>query len=118
MESTWALISGNPSMCRGRGVARPEGRFSRQGFQDPPVHPTGSCGGHSQAPFPPGSWCPMLELVKWGGWGRTGELVMGWGGGGQVGLSHTHLQGLIHDWRDSVQLTHWQGLGCVSARDQ
>lgn len=67
MESTWALISGNPSVCRERVRGQARGCFSRQGFQDPPLHPTESCGGHSQASFPPGSWCPMLELVKWGG---------------------------------------------------
>lgn len=32
-----------------------------------------------------------------------------------MGLSHTHLQkGLIHGGETGVQLTHWQGLGCVA----
>lgn len=30
----------------------------------------------------------------------------------------TYLQGLIHNWRDSIQLTHWEGLGGVPAGDQ
>lgn len=59
--------------------------------------------------------CPTPEMVKWGQ-GAHQKLVMSVGGG--AGRGPTHLQSLVHDWRDRVQLTHGEGLGCVSARDQ
>ena len=111
MESTWALISGNPSVCRERVGGQARGALQQTGLSGPSPAP------HWKLWWAQPGFFPSWVLVSHAGAGEVGGGGAHWETGDGVG-SHTHLQGLIHDWRDSIQLTHWQGLGCVSACDQ
>lgn len=61
---------------------------------------------------------PLAGLWWLGGSHRDTGEAQGVGDMGESWRLTTHLQGLIHNWRDGVQFTHREGLGGVSAGDQ
>ena len=87
MESTWTLICGNPSVFRERVGGQARGALQQTGLLGPSPAPHWKLWSAQ-----PGSFLSWVLVSHAGarevGWVHTGELVMGWGGGGRPD-SHT-----------------------------